>query len=73
MKKLIVSLLCILLLGSVVVGCTTGSGNPASTTDPKGTTDETNGSDTSVQDGGPEGLNFKGTKIVTSYREDKVE
>lgn len=73
MKKLIVSLLCILLLGSVVVGCTTGSGNPASTTDPKGSTVETSGSDTSVKDGVPEGLNFKGTNIVTSYREDKVD
>ena len=73
MKKLIVSLLCILLLGSVVVGCTTGSGNPASTTDPKGSTVETSGSDTSVKDGVPEGLNFNGTNIVTSYREDKVD
>ena len=73
MKKLIVSLLCILLLGSVVVGCTTGSDNPASTTDPKGSTVETSGSDTSVKDGVPEGLNFNGTNIVTSYREDKVD
>lgn len=73
MKKLIVSLLCILLLGSVVVGCTTGSGNPASTTDPKGSTVETSGSDTSVKDGVPEGMNFNGTNIVTSYREDRVD
>lgn len=48
-------------------------GNPASTTDPKGSTVETSGSDTSVKDGVPEGMNFNGTNIVTSYREDKVD
>lgn len=75
MKKLIVSLLCVLLLGSVVIGCTTDPGtNPAVTTDSQTqSTGETTGIDTSIKDGVPADLKFDGVSIVTSYREDRGE
>ena len=75
MKKLIVSLLCVLLLGSVVIGCTTDPGtNPAVTTDSQTqSTGETTGVDTSLKDGVPADVKFDGTSIVTSYRSETAE
>jgi len=76
MKKLIVSLLCVVLLGSVVIGCAenTNTNNPAGTTDGVTQTESiTTELDTSIKDGVPAGLTFDGLSIVTSYREDRGE
>lgn len=75
MKKLIVSLLCIALLGSFAVGCSNNQpNNPKDTNAKTQDSDSTsNFDDTAIKDGVPADLTFNGMTITTSYREDRGE
>lgn len=78
MKKLLALFLCLLMVASVVIGCTGEKTPGGETGGTKNTGDQTSGktdpvsSDDPDKDDLPADLDYKGMTIRTAYREDKV-
>lgn len=78
MKKLLALFLCLLMVASVVIGCSGEKTPGGETGGTKNTGDQTSGktdpvsSDDPDKDDLPADLDYKGMTIRTAYREDKV-